>query len=131
VRQITIAYFFLAFAFLDLAFFLVFLPDLHPHVLHICQSFHIRSPLGNLPDLDIASAILYILIGKQGESQQKLASFDYVQDRSHIVRPFLPEFSRIGMRGSNDMRQGVSSFCPAVRHRQAEVENPASKGQRD
>jgi len=34
-------YFFLALAFF-LAFFFAFFPELHPHVLHICQSFHTR-----------------------------------------------------------------------------------------
>jgi len=37
------AYFFLALALaFFLAFFFGFFPELHPHVLHICQSFHIR-----------------------------------------------------------------------------------------
>jgi len=35
-------YFFLALALAFLVLVLVFFPELHPHVLHICQSFHIR-----------------------------------------------------------------------------------------
>jgi len=54
-------YFFFALdlGFLALALGLVFFPELHPHVLHICQSFHIRRSITCQPTHKIYSATLY------------------------------------------------------------------------
>jgi len=57
----------LGLAFLALGLALVFLPELQPHVLHICQSFRIECALKSAGTRDFSGNS--ILIGRPGDGQ--------------------------------------------------------------
>jgi hypothetical protein len=58
-------YLFLALLFLALAFFLAFLPDLHPHVLHILGPFTSGPQLAPGPkDYSLGDSCIYRLHGR-------------------------------------------------------------------